>query len=156
MSGWFGFGLLVAVEGWGHGDGFVGSDRVVDRPVGVDFGGESETVSDFAAVEVFVFDGSEEPFDHPVGPGCLVPGTDVNDVTFGSHPGGGSGRFEARSVVGDDPQRPDLPGVGIGEVLDPKIPNRTSTSARAASKKTIASLVVLRMLTSQARLTLAQ
>jgi hypothetical protein len=84
---------LVAVEGSSHGDGFVGSDRVVDRLVGVDLVGEGEAVSDFAVVEMLIFDGFEEPFDHPVGPGRLVPGTDVDDVAFRSHPGVQRRRF---------------------------------------------------------------
>ena len=56
---WF-WGGQIAVEGSGHADGFVGSDRVLDPLVGVDLVCESEAVSDFAAVEIFVFDDSEE------------------------------------------------------------------------------------------------
>jgi hypothetical protein len=44
-------------------------------------------------VEMLIFDGFEEPFDHPVGPGRLVPGTDVDDVAFRSHPGVQRRRF---------------------------------------------------------------
>ena len=63
-----GRGCLVAVEGPGCGDGFVGSDRVVDRPVGGDLLGEFGAAGDVVAVEVLVFDGGEEAFDGAVGP----------------------------------------------------------------------------------------
>jgi hypothetical protein len=39
----------------------VWSDRVVDAPIVSDLGGKGEAISDFAAVEPLVFDGSEEP-----------------------------------------------------------------------------------------------
>lgn len=83
------------VEGSFHVDGFVGSDRVVDAPVGVDFCGQAQAVSDVAAVEMLVFDGSEEAFDCAVGPWRLLPGPDMDDVTFRGHPGSESSRFEA-------------------------------------------------------------
>ena len=66
----------------------------------------------------------KNPFDHPVGPRRLVPGTDVDDATFRSHPGGKGAAFETRTVVGDDSERPDLLGGGIGEILDPENPEQ--------------------------------
>ena len=114
-----GGGLAVAVEWPGHGDGLVGADRVVGRLVGVGLGCELDAVVDVSAVEVLVFDGLEEPLDHPVGPRSPVSGADVGDVALGGDPGGEPGRFEAGPVVGDELQGADLAGVEIGEVLGP-------------------------------------
>ena len=44
-----GRGVPVAVEGPAHGDGLVGSDRVVDRPVGGDLVGEFGAAGDVPA-----------------------------------------------------------------------------------------------------------
>lgn len=114
-----GGGLSVAVGGPGHGCGLVGPDGVVDGAVGAGLRSELEAVWDVAAVEVFVFDRPEEALDGSVGPWCPVAGADVGDVSLGGRPGGELRGFEAGAVVGDDPQGPDLSGVGIGEVFDP-------------------------------------
>ena len=78
---WF-WGLLITFEGSDHVDGFVGSDGVVEDPVVDDFAFEVQDIVDVDAVELFVFDRPEEPFDDPVGPWRLVPGPDVDEVAF--------------------------------------------------------------------------
>ncbi len=75
-----GGGLAVVVVGSGHVDGLVGADLVVGSAVGVGLGGEFEAVVDVSAVEVFVFDGFEEPLDHSVGPRSPMSGAGMFDV----------------------------------------------------------------------------
>lgn len=55
----------------------VWSDGVVDVAVAVDFHVEGVAVTDEPAVEVLVFQGAEEPFDHTVGLGRADAGADV-------------------------------------------------------------------------------
>lgn len=56
----------VGLTGSAMAEGLVWSDRVVDVAEPVDLDGESVAVGDVGAVEVFVLEGAEEPFDDAV------------------------------------------------------------------------------------------
>jgi hypothetical protein len=65
--------LPVEFKRSAHRDGFVWSDAVVDGEIVLDAAGEDDAVGDVVAVEIFVFDRAEEPFDLPVRPRRLLP-----------------------------------------------------------------------------------
>ena len=67
----------VDVAGSSVAECLVGSDGVVELAEAIDLDGEHVAVADGGAVEVFIFQGAEEPFDDAVGLRALDAGPDV-------------------------------------------------------------------------------
>jgi hypothetical protein len=101
----------------------MGPDRVVDDPVSGGFAFEVLNVVNIDTLEALVFDRSEEPLDHAVGPRRLLPRADMDQMSFRSDPRRKADGFETGPVVGDKLQFVDFTGVGVGEILDPGDPH---------------------------------
>ena len=106
------------------------SDLVEELPVGLALDRELVPVVDLEPVEVLVLQRLEVAFADAVLAGALVPGADVDQLGMVVDEAGDAPGLEAAAVVGHDRDRPDLAGLGVGQMLEQRLAERLGSAVQ--------------------------
>ena len=117
-------GCRVAVVRAGPADRLVRPLVVVDALVAGDVLGERGTVVDLVQVQVLVLERLIPALDHAVGLRRAVPGADVLELRARADVAREAAGAETGAIVGDHPDRVQLSGGTVDDVLDQRMPER--------------------------------